>query len=266
METFGNALSADEGESNAFRIRTEEESENGPDSRLIDVSLAYDQQTVGIYDGAVMFDYLDITLEGGISKGAGYGNDFVSLLLRVVNHSNASFDSVADLNALTVNLGEVSLGEPITPVDFSIYNLASQAGVGLTANLDLVAVNPFPQNGFLTFSSSLFEGLNGDNSAGLTIAGTPSQLRAGSTEFVLQLSDEDIPGAEEQFMLLIVNFNAVDNFLLGDINRDGVTDFLDIAPFIGLLTTGTFLDGTDFNGDGQVTFLDIAPFIAILAS
>ena len=55
-----------------------------------------------------------------------------------------------------------------------------------------------------------------------------------------------------------------DSFLLGDVNRDGVVNFLDIVPFINLITTDTFLDEADVNGSGAVDFLDIVPFIAIL--
>ena len=54
--------------------------------------------------------------------------------------------------------------------------------------------------------------------------------------------------------------------LLGDANLDGVVDFLDITPFITLLTTNDFLAEADINGDGAVTFLDITPLIDILTS
>ena len=54
-------------------------------------------------------------------------------------------------------------------------------------------------------------------------------------------------------------------FILGDCNQDGVVNFLDINPFIGILASFTFLEQADCNQDGVVTFLDIAPFIAILA-
>ena len=55
-------------------------------------------------------------------------------------------------------------------------------------------------------------------------------------------------------------------FLLGDVNQDGVVSFLDISPFISVLSTGMFLDAADTNGDGEVNFLDITPFIALLSS
>ena len=54
----------------------------------------------------------------------------------------------------------------------------------------------------------------------------------------------------------------------GDVNLDGVVNFLDISPFIMALTMGEmgeFQAQADCNGDGEVSFLDIAPFIQILA-
>ena len=54
--------------------------------------------------------------------------------------------------------------------------------------------------------------------------------------------------------------------LLGDVNTDGIVNFLDIAPFIGVLSTpGSFQAEADVNQDGAVSFLDIAPFIGVLS-
>ena len=54
--------------------------------------------------------------------------------------------------------------------------------------------------------------------------------------------------------------------LLGDCNFDGTVNFLDISPFIGLLTSGVYVEQADCNEDGFVNFLDISPFIGILSS
>lgn len=52
--------------------------------------------------------------------------------------------------------------------------------------------------------------------------------------------------------------------LLGDVNLNGVVNFLDIAPFIDALTAGVLVAEADCNEDGFVNFSDIASFIAIL--
>jgi len=53
--------------------------------------------------------------------------------------------------------------------------------------------------------------------------------------------------------------------LLGDVDLNGNVDFLDIVPFIGLLSGGMFQCEADCDESGEVNFLDIAPFITILS-
>ena len=55
-------------------------------------------------------------------------------------------------------------------------------------------------------------------------------------------------------------------FLVGDINQDGIVDFADLSPFITRLQVGTFLAEADIDGNGSVDFADISPFIALLSS
>ena len=57
----------------------------------------------------------------------------------------------------------------------------------------------------------------------------------------------------------------VPGVLLGDCNLDGEVNFLDISPFIVLLSGGTFLEQADCNQDGEVNFMDISAFINILS-
>jgi len=56
-----------------------------------------------------------------------------------------------------------------------------------------------------------------------------------------------------------------DSGMLGDVNLDGAVNFLDIAPFIALLSGQEFQVEADFDENGMVDFLDIAPFIAALS-
>jgi len=63
----------------------------------------------------------------------------------------------------------------------------------------------------------------------------------------------------------LVVVNSVTVFTLGDVNLDNTVDFLDISPFIDLLSTGGSQDEADIDRNGVVNFLDIAPFIVILS-
>ena len=83
----------------------------------------------------------------------------------------------------------------------------------------------------------------------------PTINGAGNLDFV---TDLDLQA------LNIIGFDPI--FPLGDVNRDGNVDFLDIGPFIALLTTSTFQLEADTNGDREVDFLDISSFIALLSN
>ena len=52
--------------------------------------------------------------------------------------------------------------------------------------------------------------------------------------------------------------------LIGDVNRDGNVDLLDVAPFVELLTNGDFQAEADINQDGVIDLLDAAPFVNLL--
>lgn len=69
--------------------------------------------------------------------------------------------------------------------------------------------------------------------------------------------------ALDQFM---IDTGGDVTFLPGDVNQDGVVNFLDISPFISLLSNEGFLEEADTNGDGVVNFLDISSFIAALTN
>ncbi|MEM9409543.1 MAG: dockerin type I domain-containing protein [Planctomycetota bacterium] len=57
----------------------------------------------------------------------------------------------------------------------------------------------------------------------------------------------------------------VETVLLGDVNRDGEINLLDVAPFVELLANNEFQIEADTNQDGAVNLLDVDPFIALLA-
>jgi hypothetical protein len=52
--------------------------------------------------------------------------------------------------------------------------------------------------------------------------------------------------------------------LLGDVNRDGLVNLLDVQPFVDLLTSGGFQAEADINQDGVVNLLDVDPMVALL--
>ena len=63
-----------------------------------------------------------------------------------------------------------------------------------------------------------------------------------------------------------VDFAIVSPVLLGDVDLNSVVNFLDIAPFIALLTSSDYQLEADLNEDNAVNFLDISPFISALTN
>ena len=55
-------------------------------------------------------------------------------------------------------------------------------------------------------------------------------------------------------------------FPLGDVNLDNAVTFLDISPFISLLSSGDYQLEADIDQNGMVNFLDIIPFIDLLSA
>jgi hypothetical protein len=53
--------------------------------------------------------------------------------------------------------------------------------------------------------------------------------------------------------------------LLGDVNMDGTVNFLDITPFIAVVSSGGYQAEADIDQNGVVDFLDISPFIAVIS-
>ena len=72
----------------------------------------------------------------------------------------------------------------------------------------------------------------------------------------------------------IARLSTVSDVLVGDMNGDGVIDFLDISPFIVALSDPAAYQASfnldadvsgDTNGDGVFDFLDISGFIVLLS-
>ena len=69
----------------------------------------------------------------------------------------------------------------------------------------------------------------------------------------------------------MITFASANDLLIGDTNLDGIVNFLDISPFISILSGGAGFDpqaiaNADINQSGEVNFLDISPFINALAN
>ena len=94
---------------------------------------------------------------------------------------------------------------------------------------------------------------------------TLSGLLADGTPFSFELNST-VSFGEDFFAPDATLTVTLSGGLLGDVNKDGVVDFLDISPFISVLSTGGFQNEADIDSSGTVDLLDISPFIVLLSS
>ena len=99
--------------------------------------------------------------------------------------------------------------------------------------------------------------------------GTPVQFRIGRREGDAEIDaiifhqNGSLTSNQLDAILASVTVAPV---LKGDCNLDGTITFLDIAPFIAVLSSTGYQAESDCDCDGDVDFLDIQPFINILAN
>lgn len=63
----------------------------------------------------------------------------------------------------------------------------------------------------------------------------------------------------------IVVIPGIPDFIIGDVNGDGVVNLLDVAPFVTAVSNGDYIPAADTNQDGAINLLDVDPFVGLLA-
>ena len=216
-----------------------------------------------------------------------------------------AFDPMGDVVDFTVNVGEtvdvpvylVQTGSPIVNGDLlndGIISMGLQLSYDSTADISVV-VDATPDAAFFEFQETLIDNVQGNaamvGAVGFTEpAVTGSSVLLGTFTFqgitrgnVTLVSVEstnilNTPGPyyvsgsnpplaldSDIFPSAVMTTITTNLFVLGDVNQDGVTNLLDVGPFVELLSTGSFQIEADTNQDGAVNLLDVEPFVQILS-
>ena len=205
------------------------------------VDLVFDDVSITTAGGTYTFD-LTVTPGNGVGEISAVDNEFNSSLAEIDAGAKAS-SLFEGGDMITVSISDVQGATFDGFVNFGSDN--SQAGEGINVNgIDYI-------RGTAT---------NGDND--------PRQGIALPAPGILAQNSIDIEFIGDSVSLrgFALQFTQSNSFLLGDVNRDGVVNFFDISPFIGLLSMGNFQIEADINMDLEVDFLDISPFIQLLTS
>ena len=222
-----------------------------------------------------------------VDTSAGSGIASASFTIAIENQTNAPLEIAG--YSLFLDIGVDGLGLPVG-VSFDTNNGGDDAVTYLTgggqggllpnASTDPpgATINFTPAAGDLGLGQLQF-GVNGTLAAGasadlLTVNLLIDRSIAETGDFTIVLSSDGqssvstATGGSPAFDFTDGTLSIQDGpaFLLGDVNRDSTVNFLDIGPFVGILTASGFQIEADINMDGVVNFLDIGPFVDLLTS
>ena len=219
--------------------------------------------TNGLFSGG--FITSDLTIGGEFAVVAeGVGDDVANI--RMTNGLTLTLEDNATLNCqlLTANAGEEINVVLSDNAELTVERIARTAfDVSGAANVTFTGVAPEFENDTInlsldwtgTITTELPNGNRqdfiGPNGSALFNSATIDGVAATSIDFSSVFFGADI-------------FHSIP--LRGDVNRDGVIDFLDITTFVMLLnfSPNGFRAEADIHVDGVVNFLDIMPFVDVL--
>lgn len=121
-------------------------------------------------------------------------------------HADASFDGDVDQNTLTLDFGTVQQGSTVSPLAFSIFNLADSQRAGL----DLDSVLSSGDVSVLTTDLAGFASLAQGGSNGFNAFLDTTNAGVFAVQYILNLSDEDI-GASTSRLGQQLTLNLVGN-------------------------------------------------------
>ena len=252
VTTSGGATSSITGRHNAFPINA-----TGTDSTTISVGLSGSTASAGQQSGSVVIDNLDVTTGEGSGYGDLDGNDTINVSFDVLDHSEASFEGLADVNSLLLDFGTVVMGSSLPDLDFDIFNLEDTAG--FTADLELDSISGSGDTSVLTTDLTTFTGgsaLEAGFSNSFMASMDTSTLGSFSATYTLSFSDEDIPGAATGDDLTLTLMGSV----IGgnaDFDGSGLVDGRDFVIWQQGFGNGTTQAEGDADGNNQVDEVDL---------
>ena len=219
----------------------------------------------------------DGTFGDGMTFNTMLGMPAVGGRLQFFNGNNNSSTGVDDANDAVVFLNITNgTADPLT-FDELLFDFGVQDSQANNADTDTITHDEY---------SVTFENITTSTTS--DVLGSASELAVGFHDVNIDLTGSGIvlgAGEEGRFVISVLSggelsnssgvfdnvaitgqFGEVDEIIKGDVNMDGIINFLDISPFIlALSSPGGAPAEADCNCDGIVNFLDISPFILKLA-
>ena len=219
----------------------------------------------------------DGTFGDGMTFNTTLGMPSLGGRLQFFNGNDNSSSGVDDANEGLVFLNITNGTADALTFDELLFDFGVQDSQANNADTDTITHDEYSVTfeNITTSTTSDVLGADSDLAVGLNdvnidLTGSGIVLGAGEEgRFVISiLSGGELSNSSTNFdnVAITGQFGEVDEIIKGDVNMDGIINFLDISPFIlALSSPGGAPAEADCNCDGIVNFLDIAPFINKLA-
>ena len=219
----------------------------------------------------------DGTFGDGMTFNTMLGMPAVGGRLQFFNGNNNSSTGVDDANDAVVFLNITNGTAEALTFDELLFDFGVQDSQPANPDTDTITHDEYSVTfeNITTSTTSDVLGADSDLAVGLNdvnidLTGSGIVLGAGEEgRFVISiLSGGELSNSSTNFdnVAITGQFGEVDEIIKGDVNMDGIINFLDISPFIlALSSPGGAPAEADCNCDGIVNFLDISPFILKLA-
>ena len=218
--------------------------------------VSFTGSSFGPFGGTLTVDTTEIT-SAGTGFGSGDGDDVITFSGTAIDHALASLDELTTASTLTIDFGTIELGEAAMPADFSVWNLAPEL---YSANLDIDSVLITGDTGVFSTDLAAQAGILPGTSADFSVQFDTQALGGFEAVAVIEVSDEDLPGAGGPVMLTVTFRGAVVSPCRADTNGDGSLSPADFTAWIAAFNAQS--PACDQNGDDLCTPADFTAWIA----
>ncbi len=219
-------------------------------------SVSFTGSSFGPFSGTLTVDTTELTT-AGTGFGSGDGDDAVTFSGTAIDHALASLDDLTTASAITIDFGTLELGENATPAEFSVWNIAPEL---FSANLDIDSVSITGDTGVFSTDLAAQAGILPGTAADFSVQFDTQALGGFEAVAVIQVSDEDLPGAGGPVMLTVTFRGAVVSPCTADTNGDGMLTPADFTAWIAAFNAQS--PACDQNGDSLCTPADFTAWIA----
>ena len=191
------------------------------------------------------------------NAGFNTGNGSISGDDNPATDGSTSFNNREEFNSASSAPWVDTSGSDASDLLGALTELDMQPGIFLPDGQENLPLAAGGEAYFFNIDAATAQGWVDNGLAGLAL----TVIDNGDDRSRFNMSFVPAPPAES---LTVITFTLGGDFILGDINGDGVVDLLDVGPFVDELLNGGSNPAADIDGNGVIDLLDVGPFVDLL--